>query len=184
MKKIIVGGNTQIRYWSPAAFYTHAMENQHDVIATPQVPEDVGILDSLAENENTRPDLILYIDDHKLHKLWHCHKIQNIPKAYVISDTHSCNQEWIDMRLDMAQAFDFIFVNQKNAVDIFQNKFPEKYVGWLPHAVFPLVTKPRNWDKIYDIGAVSYMNPKRETLYPMLESNFNIGYNVSLFGFI
>ena len=98
--KIVIGGNTQIRYWSPAAFYMHEAEKLYDVVATPQVPEDVGVLDSLAESEELRPDLILYIDDHKLHKLWHCSKIKDIPKAYVISDTHASQKDWIDMRID------------------------------------------------------------------------------------
>lgn len=79
------------------------------------------------------------------------------PSVYICSDTH-LGREY---RFEKALEFDYVFFNQKRAVEEFTALFPEKkeHVFWLPHAVEPLAypNKPVAIKK-YDIGFVGFVS--------------------------
>jgi len=79
------------------------------------------------------------------------------PSIYICSDTH-LGREY---RFEKALEFDWVFFNQKRAMEEFTALFPEKKekVFWLPHAVEPLAypNKPVSIKK-FDIGFVGYVS--------------------------
>lgn len=180
MKIVIVGDNRE-RFCSPVTYVIYTLIKEHDVIY--QAYDDYGIeyIDS-DEIQNQKPDLILCIDDGSFQKIYHSKKSKNIPKAIWLSDTHQCDKSWIDMRVEMAKYFDYVFVCQKNAVDLFRHSLMHDKIGWLPHALYERDFHNQYTEKIYDIGAVSYMNSKRENLYPKLKEKFNFVNKNSIWG--
>ena len=77
----------------------------------------------------------------------------NIPKdggktIYVASDTHLDN----GYRLRMAEKFDYVFFNQKRAVEDFKGKSK-----WLPHAFEPQAYPNQTTLKKYDVGFIGHM---------------------------
>ncbi len=75
------------------------------------------------------------------------------PSIYVSSDTHL----GYDYRLNKAKEFDHVFVNQKDAVEMFAKDGVK--AEWLPHAVEPKAypNTPVSMKK-YDIGFVGYVS--------------------------
>lgn len=71
---------------------------------------------------------------------------------YVASDTH-LGREY---RLNKAKQFDYVFFNQKDAVEEF-NKLNEKQAEWLPHAAEPKAYPKINIIKKYDVGFVGHI---------------------------
>jgi len=180
MRIIIVGDNRE-RFCSPVTYCIYSLIKEHDVIY--QAYDDYGIeyIDS-DEIQNQKPDLILCVDDGSFQKIYHSKKSKNIPKAIWISDTHQCDKSWINMRIEMAKHFDHVFVCQKDAVDIFRYALKHDRIGWLPHALYERDFHYQYIEKICDVGAVSYMNSKREVLYPKLKEKFNFVNKNSIWG--
>ena len=90
------------------------------------------------------------------------------PNVYVTSDTHL----GYDYRLKKAKEFDYVFCNQKKAVDDFiRDGIPQERIKWLPHAFEPLAYSPgvfnvkkNNWNtcaaplKRYDVCFIGNLN--------------------------
>ena len=70
---------------------------------------------------------------------------------YVASDTHLDN----GYRLKKAEKFDYVFFNQKSAVDEY-NKTHENKAMWLPHAAEPQAYPKIEIIKKYDVGFVGH----------------------------
>jgi spore maturation protein CgeB len=97
---------------------------------------------------------------------------------YVASDTHL----GYDYRMNKAKEFDFVFVNQKDAVEMFKKDGVE--ATWLPHAVEPQAypNTPVAMKK-YDIGFVGYVSfEKRAYMLDEILKHFpNFFYGQRLF---
>jgi len=81
------------------------------------------------------------------------------PNAYVVSDAHLGYAH----RLSQAKKFDFVFCNQKRAMDEFvRDGVDPKKLFWMPHAVEPDVYKPYPIIEKYDWAHIGYLNcPER-----------------------
>lgn len=100
------------------------------------------------------------------------------PSVYVSSDTHLGYK----YRMNKAKEFDHVFVNQKDAVEMFAKDGVK--AKWLPHAVEPKAypNKPIAMKK-YDIGFVGYVTfEKRVDMLDKLFAAFpNFYYGQALF---
>lgn len=73
------------------------------------------------------------------------------PNVYVASDTHL----GYDYRLSMARQFDFVFCNQKRAVEEFiRDGIDPKKIFWMPHAAEPLAYPVKEIIKKYDVSFI------------------------------
>lgn len=80
--------------------------------------------------------------------------LPDCPIAYVSSDTHLGP----GYRFEMANKADYVFFNQKEAVDTYVPSFKNKTFEWLPHAFEPSCYRPGVWSGAKWVDAV----PKKE----------------------
>ena len=97
------------------------------------------------------------------------------PSVYIASDTHL----GYDYRLSRAKRCDYVFCNQKKAVDDFiRDGVTRDRVWWLPHAFDPLAYSPgifndklNDWDrqavpmKKYDVCFIGNLNDENRVLH-------------------
>jgi len=100
------------------------------------------------------------------------------PSVYIASDTHL----GFDYRLNKAKEFDFVFCNQKRAVEEFGKNGVKS--TWLPHAAEPMAYPciPECMKK-YDVSFVGYVSfPKRRDALDRIFKSFdNFFYGQRLF---
>jgi hypothetical protein len=121
-------------------------------------PDDFGKFDAYAWIDWGEDALTDHIPP--LISMKDCH-----PSFYVASDTHLGYK----YRLEKAREFDHVFVNQKDAVEMFANDGIE--ATWLPHAVEPQAypNTPVAMKK-YDVGFVGFVSFEKRAR--MLEEMF------------
>lgn len=100
------------------------------------------------------------------------------PSVYITSDTHL----GFDYRVEKAREFDYVFCNQKRAVEEFKEKGVE--AKWLLHAVdTDLYSNEPKSIKKYDVGFVGFVSNKKraEALDVVFKSQPNFWYGQRFF---
>lgn len=100
------------------------------------------------------------------------------PSVYITSDTHL----GFDYRLEKAREFDYVFCNQKRAVEEFKEKGVE--AKWLLHAVdLDIYSNEPKSIKKYDVGFVGFVSNKKraEALDVVFKSQPNFWYGQRFF---
>lgn len=109
--------------------------------------------------EELHPDLYLWVDSVGRFS----HLPQNLnelpcPKACYLIDSHFAPGYYGQF----SPLFDYVFVAQLNALDIFRQKNPQSY--WLPLACDPEVHRDFKLARIHPVGFVGGMNANRERI--------------------
>ncbi len=76
---------------------------------------------------------------------------------YIASDTH-LGKEY---RFNKAQSFDYVFFNQKQAVEEYTKSPKNKYVGWLLHAAEPQAYYPFEILKKWDVCFIGHVQTEK-----------------------
>jgi len=100
------------------------------------------------------------------------------PSVYITSDTHL----GFDYRLEKAKEFDYVFCNQKRAVEEFKDRGVE--ASWLLHAVdLDIYSNEPKSIKKYDVGFVGFVSNKKraEALDVVFKSQKNFWYGQRFF---
>lgn len=142
MKKRVViwYDNSLGRNDGPPLFYFNQLQKRDDIEVIHAIPN--------GDNENVgKVDLNIWVDwgEDSLKGLLPYDPVfpdNGAPTAYVGSDTHLGK----DYRFEMADKADYVFFNQKRAVEEYLADRPEKTnVQWLPHAFEPACYRPGVW---------------------------------------
>lgn len=80
-------------------------------------------------------------------------------KIYVCSDIH-IDDKGKQYRFNKARSFDYVFFNQKRAMEEYNGTPNNKKVIWLPHAVEPLVYHRFEIIKKYDVCFIGHVQDK------------------------
>ena len=139
----------------------------HDIVTA--IAPDMGQVLKVCQVDR-KPDLFVVVDT----GAGDCP--QNIdalscPTACYLIDCHIA----LEPRLELARAFDFVFIAQHEYLDKFRQITPQSY--WLPLACEPAVHGQCSIAKQYDVGfagTMSARNPRRNELLDQLARHFNV----------
>lgn len=121
--------------------------------------------------ENTppcdHPDLYLWVESIKGYYPKNLNALK-CPKACYLIDTHYHLMD----SLEMAKLFDYVFIAQLIDLEAFRAVHPRVY--WLPLACDPDIHGRHDVPKIYDVGFVGGMNPRRQQILDFLAQHVSV----------
>lgn len=139
--------------------------------ARPGFPPNVD-LGKLVKDSGFEPDLFLYVDSGERSYLPYGIETLSCPTAAFLIDVHLGGK----LRRPLSALFDYVFVAQRDFVPLYQSG-PRQHVEWLPLACDPVVHKPQDMPRTYDVGFVGNIgskSDKRRRLLKALESRFTL----------
>lgn len=153
-----------------AAIEAWQLQNMHLPLAyqdidTSFTPDMAALLASIPPSEH--PDLYLWVESVNGYCPENLDAL-TCPKACYLIDTHY----HLEQAFQISKGFDYVFIAQLVDLEAFREVHPR--VHWLPLGCDPDIHGYHRVEKLYDVGFVGSMNPRRQSMLDFLSETFAV----------